>query len=248
MTISCLTVTQLDRLHLLRRCLRSFSRQTVDPRLRELVLVHHDGSEATAVIRSLLVELKIEGSIVEVPRAPLGTLRNLSIEHAAGEFLCQWDDDDVYHPDRLLFQSGPFVDNACIATALQAQLVWFCDEGDVYVRKGGKEGIHGTVMFRRDTGLQYNAILSRGEDSDFMNQLLAQRLSSVHRVDDHPELYVRTYHGRNTWDLEHHYRQVRRAMSLEWLRANEAKIRDWLKILEISDVRVRDGDGIAFTT
>src|SRR5687767_2274290 len=108
MRISCLTITQVSRLHLLRRCLRSYSRQTIHSSLRELLLVHHDGHEGTRAIRKLLNEFTIDAKIVEVARAPLGKLRNISIENASGELLCQWDDDDIYHPSRLLMQSLPF--------------------------------------------------------------------------------------------------------------------------------------------
>jgi glycosyltransferase involved in cell wall biosynthesis len=247
MKISCLTVTQLQRLHLLRRCLWSYSRQTVDSSLRELLLVHHDGHEATRAIQKLLTEFTIDARIFDVPRAPLGKLRNISIENASGELLCQWDDDDIYHPNRLFVQSLPFVEDSCIATALSTQLLWFCEKGDLYIRRGSKDGIRGTVMFRNGLGLQYDPTMSRGEDSRLMQDLLAYGPSSVHPIDDHPELYVRTYHGLNTWEFEHYHKHTQRAVTAEWLKQNEATIRGWIKILQLGSVRVRDAYQIAFT-
>jgi hypothetical protein len=38
------------------------------------------------------------------PGATLGTLRGLSLDVATGEIVCQWDDDDCHHPDRILHQ------------------------------------------------------------------------------------------------------------------------------------------------
>lgn len=211
------------------------------------MLVHHDGSEGTRALKELLAALQIEAAIISVRRAPLGELRNISLEHATGDLLCQWDDDDFYHPDRLLLQSAPFADPDCIATSLDSQLFWFCNSGDLYVRRGGKEGIHGTVMFRNELGLQYLPTMSRGEDSRFMQEVLGLGHRRVRRVDNHPELFVRRYHGRNTWEFDHHYKQALQAFDVDWLRRNEAAIRNWLKVLDISEVRVRAPHEIAFT-
>ncbi len=245
MNISCLTITQLTRIHLLPRCLQSFREQTLPSAARELVLVHHDGAEATRAFTEILEVFQIKATIVSVEHAPLGTLRNISIEHAAGDLLCQWDDDDFYHPDRLLLQSAPFADDDCVASSLDSQLFWFCESGDLYIRRGSREGIHGTVMFRRELGLRYSPAMSRGEDSRFMQEVLGR--GRVHRVDHHPELYVRRYHGRNTWEFDHHYKQALRSFDVKWLREKEPAIRNWLKALNISGVRVRAAHEIAFT-
>ena len=100
-------------------------------------------------------------------------------------------------------------------------------------------------MFRRGAGLRYSSAMSRGEDSRFMQEVLG--CGRVHRVDDHPELYVRRYHGRNTWEFDHHYNQALRSFDVKWLRENEPAIRNWLKALNISGVRVRAAHEIAFT-
>src|ERR1700712_2567645 len=36
----------------------------------------------------------------EVEDRTLGELRNFSVAKSAGQFVCHWDDDDVYHADR----------------------------------------------------------------------------------------------------------------------------------------------------
>jgi len=246
MTISCLTITQLSRIDLLQRSLSSFSQQTIETASRELLIVHHDGHQGTAAIQTLLIEFGIEARIIEASGAPLGTLRNISIRHAAGDLLCQWDDDDIYHPDRLIMQSTPFLKDDCIATTLDSQIVWFRSSGELYVRRGRPEGIHGTIMFRNGLGLDYDPSMPKGEDSRLIEELLLLHPSGICRIDDRPELYVRTYHGRNTWDLGQHRRQIRRAFSVEWLKLNEGKIRTWIETLRIPTVRVRDVDEVAF--
>jgi glycosyltransferase involved in cell wall biosynthesis len=247
MKISCLTITRVERVDLLRRCLHSYSRQTIDSACRELVIVHHDGNKGTKVIQGLLAAFNIAAIIVDVPPAPLGTLRNISIESASGDLLCQWDDDDFYHPDRLRMQAAPFTTDKCIATTLDSQLLWFCASGELYVRRGAREGIHGTVMFRKGRALQYEPTMSKGEDSRFMQALLLQDPAGIRRIDGHPELYVRTYHGRNTWDLDDFRKQTQQALNAEWLKENEAFIRDWIRVLQIPDVKVSDTNDVAFT-
>lgn len=245
MKISCLTITQIGRIGLLKRCLASYASQTIDVASRELVLLHHDGPAATSAFERLASDLNIEVRVVEAPRAPLGRLRNLSIEHARGELLCQWDDDDFYHPERLWAQSVPFAATDCAATSLDSQFYWFLDTNELFIRRGVPEGIHGTVMFRNGLGFKYDESMSKSEDSRFMEDLLKR--GSVVRIDDRPELYVRTFHGMNTWGRNHHHKHTRRALSAEWLLQNEAQIRDWIRVLKFPTVQVRDRERIVFT-
>lgn len=245
--ISCLTVTQLKRISLLRRCLQSYAEQTIASSSRELLILHHDGPDGTAAFQELISELNIEARIFAVPRAPLGRLRNLSIENARGELLCPWDDDDFCHPDRLLVQSAPFAECECVATSLDSQLFWFPDSHDLYIRRGGKEGIHGTIMFRSGLGLRYSEGMTKGEDSRLMQDIIERGVASICRIDDHPELHVRTYHGMNTWDFAHHSNHTRQALDADWLLSNESKIREWIRVLQLPWVKVRDHHRIAFT-
>lgn len=101
-TISCLAVTRAVRLAALERSMRAFARQTW-PR-RELVVVHDGGAALQTSIESLAAgfpgcDIRVHG---EAPGRPLGALRNASVERATGTLVCQWDDDDLYHPERLV--------------------------------------------------------------------------------------------------------------------------------------------------
>jgi len=247
MKISCLTITQFSRINLLKRSLHSFSLQTFEPSLRELIIVHHDAPQFTFEIEKLLSEYKINAKIVDVAKAPLGELRNISIESASGDLLCQWDDDDFYHPDRLKIQAEPFEVNGCVATTLEMQMFWFCKDGDLYIRKGGKEGLHGSIMFRSDRGLLYQKNLSKGEDTFLIQEIMAQGPLSIYRIDGQPQLYVRTYHGENTWNSEHHYSHIRQSLSTDWLKTNKNVIKKWIKELNIAPVNVRSADNLIFS-
>src|SRR5512133_76355 len=97
--ISCLMVTQAARLPLAALAIADFAHQTHGE--RELIVLH-DADEATATaLRSLArahADLRIR--VVDAPSgASLGTLRNRAVAAAAGDWFCQWDDDDRYHPE-----------------------------------------------------------------------------------------------------------------------------------------------------
>jgi glycosyltransferase involved in cell wall biosynthesis len=96
--VSCLMVTK-DRPVLAARAIRCFADQRYPA--RELVIV----CQGTAGYRSRLTGLARAHGVSEVrivdadPDLPLGALRNLSLDAAAGELVCVWDDDDCSHPD-----------------------------------------------------------------------------------------------------------------------------------------------------
>lgn len=247
MNISCLTITQLNRIKLLERSIYSYSIQTMDLKFCELIIVHHDGTEGNTAIYNLLTKYKVDAKVFSVPKYPLGKLRNLSIEFATGDLLCQWDDDDFYHPERLNVQSTPFFNSSVVATTLSSQLYLFYENRDLFIRDGAKEGIHGTIMFRNGLGLRYENNFIKGEDSALIKEILKINNDGIFCINNRPEIFVRTYHGKNTWKFTHHYDRLKKqAYSYSWLLENEMIIRQWLKELEISDVNVRDTFQIAF--
>jgi glycosyltransferase involved in cell wall biosynthesis len=101
--ISCLTVTRETRFRSLELAVGDFARQTWAE--RELVIVH-DGDAAFDVKLKRLAAAHDAAIAVhrEAPGQTLGDLRNASIDAARGETVCQWDDDDRYHPRRLELQ------------------------------------------------------------------------------------------------------------------------------------------------
>ncbi len=96
--VSCLMVTR-GRLFPARFAVDCFRAQGWAS--RELVLVcDAPGTAIEAYCRELGDE-RIRLVYPSTPAASLGELRNLSLEAARGDWVCQWDDDDLYHPDRI---------------------------------------------------------------------------------------------------------------------------------------------------
>src|SRR5258708_33575443 len=130
--ISCFTVTQEGRLASLERAVADFSRQT--ERERELVILH-DGGQA---FHSGIVKLASEydGARIDVARVPggrtLGALRNAAVDAAHGDYVCQWDDDDRYHPRRLEVQLEGLRAAKSDASFLADQLHLFAEAHEMY--------------------------------------------------------------------------------------------------------------------
>jgi glycosyltransferase involved in cell wall biosynthesis len=101
MLVTCITITQVSRAALLADAVRDFLRQTYAE--RELLILHDGDAAAHRALQDLLQRLGVEGgtSPVRLQRAsapaPLGQLRR-GLALSRGELICQWDDDDRYHP------------------------------------------------------------------------------------------------------------------------------------------------------
>ena len=189
-----------ERLGLARLSVRSFVEQ--DYAAKEL-LVLNDGPAAVLEADTPGVrEVRLE------PGRSLGALRNLAFEHARGDWMVQWDDDDWHHPACVSYMM------ARRRPGLPAFLRWQvrCSvlTGSAYYYRGrATEGVHGTVLHERGVPHRYPDS-NRGEDTVFLRKFPERLvLENGPTAGDGRDamLYVRTYHGWNTWD-ERHIMQV----------------------------------------
>jgi glycosyltransferase involved in cell wall biosynthesis len=129
--------------------------------------------------------------------ATVGDLRNRAIAHTVGDFLAVWDDDDLYHPDRLMMQMMALQTMRATAGVLRREILWWPAERRLAVSQGG---IWENSMLARRSDVPPYPSLSREEDTAVIKQvLLNTRFADI----DLPFLYVRIYHGRNIWDADH---------------------------------------------
>jgi len=207
--ISCLMVT-LDRIKLLKRSVQCFCSQTYPQ--KELVIV----TDGTEDYRQQIVEF-VAGlnhpAIKLVPiegKHKLGALRNITMNQASGEILCQWDDDDLCHPQRLELQLRclQYIDaSACF---MADYLHYFVERKElVWCSSAHAGGFPGTIMFKAGLGLSYPETgpqSEKGEDHLFQRELAKRYKIALLRKCGY--LYVYSFHGRNTWDLNHHSRHA----------------------------------------
>lgn len=205
--ISCLAVTTPSRLLLLELAVGDFAAQTHAD--AELVIVHDGGADFDARVRALAQRHAAHRIRVHAatPGASLGALRNLSVRLAEGEFVCQWDDDDRYHPLRLELQLDALGEQRAEFCFLSDQLHWFPQAGELYWDDWNPEPyplnfVQGTLLGRKAAMPPYPE-LARGEDTALVLDILRNR-SPVARVRDRGWAYVYVYHGTNAFPVEHH--------------------------------------------
>lgn len=206
--ISCVTVTQASRIDVLKQAVTDFCTQTHPD--RELVIVHDGGGQFDEQLNELA--LSLDALTVRIVHAPaglkLGQLRNLSIENSQGEVVCQWDDDDRHHPERLSLQLEHLKRAQADACFLGDQLHWMMQDRAIYWVDWRSDNwpydfVPGTLMAFRKVLPRYPEHMERGEDTALCDALMQQDLV-IHRMRDHGWCYIYRYHGRNCWGVDHH--------------------------------------------
>ncbi len=193
-TVSCLMITH-DRPELACKSVDYFRRQTYPK--RELVILD-DGEDTTLEthIRDLRDDT-IRFIRLEPAGMTLGELRNLAVQHASGEFIAQWDDDDISDPLRLEIQMAAITLNQCDACLLNRHMIWWPENNRLIV--SNERHWESSFICRREQLPEY-PILRKGEDTPVIEQIFSQ---SRVVIIDYPQLYTYLYHGGNTFDSNH---------------------------------------------
>jgi len=201
--VSCLMVTA-DRRELAQRAIRCYLRQTYPK--TELVVVDDGTQDMTPVLDDVpddelnYVKLAPENNV-------LGKLRNVALDHADGALITQWDDDDWYHETRVETQAA-VLQSGYDACSLHGALMHIDDPEFMYNPYVGflENGVPGTIMHRRDTSIRYPE-MRRAEDSVFLDAWKKQRYTLL--SDEHAHLFIRCFHGSNTWEKKHFLTRMR---------------------------------------
>ena len=249
-TVSCLTVT-LNRLVLLKEAIRCYCEQTYQN--RELIIVT-DGTpryrQAISDYLDWLGRRDIRLVYIDEPNQPLGKLRNVSLDSARGDVVCQWDDDDLNHPQRLERQFEHLNTAMADACCFTDQLQFFFQRRSLYWsdwREGDfpalEQLIPGTLMAHRDARFRYPEE-ERGEDTVLLKQIAAN--GTVARFEDAGYLNIYSYHGKNVFSEAHHRRIVGTSVrSIKFLRDHESILRDALRHYRLPEpYRFTTGNGL----
>ena len=192
--VSCLMVTH-NRPGLAQRAVSCFQKQTYPN--RQLVVVD-DSLEDT--LQQWVANLR-DPNLCFIRLAPasrsLGELRNLAVDSAAGEFIAQWDDDDLSDPLRLEVQMAAIHVLQADACLLERHMLWWPVLQRLAV--SAPRRWEGSLVCRKTRLPSYPA-LCQGEDTPVIDQLF--RLERVVTLDA-PDLYIYTFHGANTFNQAH---------------------------------------------
>lgn len=141
--------------------------------------------------------------VIEVssdPKKTLGELRNIAIEQADGEFICQWDDDDWYHVNRLQYQFDALTKAERLGSILRHWLIFDATKNKLYISHA--RNWEGSILCSKELFLlkKYDES-SRGEDTAVVEYFCENEyLVSINEITG---MYMYVYHGSNTWDFEH---------------------------------------------
>mgnify|MGYP001128870154 CR=1 FL=1 len=247
--VSCLLVTR-GRPARAMRAIDCFASQ--DYENAELVIVSHGAAGHRVLVdyaRAATRRSVVEAVVPET--ATLGAVRNVSVGIAGGEFVCQWDDDDLYHPQRVSRQLGAIEAVGADVCFMTDQLHYFERTSDLYwcdwqqlPPRGRSRGlIPNTLFCRRACFTPYpttGSTAHRSEDAVVMRSLVKR--CAVATLHGHGWLYVYVYHGLNTWDESHHLGIVRAtALDARQLTVRSSQMIAALRLLPLGAVVVRDG-------
>ena len=200
--VSCIMPTQ-GRADFALQAVRSFLQQ--DYPNTELVIVE---SGAPAVAARLPDDQRLR--VIQNDRVrSIGALRNLACQHARGDIIVQWDDDDWHGPGRVSRQVDDILAGNADITALRDAVVFDLERWRFWRfspqlhRRMFVRDVHGgTLAFRRWVWERLARYPDRSlaEDAAFLDQVVRRGARLQARPAAGVFLYLR--HDTNSWQLD----------------------------------------------
>ncbi len=214
--VSCLMVTK-KRVRLAMRAIACYRAQTY-PRT-QLIIIDDDPDPTLEQRVRALADPDIVHVRLPARNRSLGALRNLAVQHATGEYVTQWDDDDLSHPLRLELQMSALHAAAADACSLLRHQVFSPDKRRL--ADSVRRIWEGSLLCRKDLLPRYPA-RRKGEDSPAVE---AVARTSRMALLDVPQLYTYIFHGGNVRSAQ--YFNQHWEMATEWYDgpAYEVKLR-----------------------
>lgn len=196
--ITCIMPTE-NRPGFIQQAIASFHQQSYPN--KELLIAYSKPAD-------LPEDLQLSGNVrlICTGNIQLGAKRNFPLPIAAGDIIAQWDDDDMYHPERLLAQAAPIIAGEADITALADTLFYEVETGrcwacapSFFARLFDLGVACGTIVFRKaiwGSMAQYPDVTHR-EEGLFLREAVGKgaRLKSIPGRD----LFIYMRHTGNTW-------------------------------------------------
>ncbi len=214
--VSCIMPTS-NRPHFVKKAIEFFNQQ--DYQNKELVIVYNDNSD---IPNGLNLSQNVR--IIKVEARSIGAKRNEGCKQAKGSIIAQWDDDDIYMPDRLTVQIKPLLSGAYEITGLnnfafyesEVNSFWECTT-DLFNRIFLEGVAGGTLVYLKFLWENYIVYpnISIREDAEFLIAALRNG-ARLKRIDGR-NLFIYHRHSLNTWrfNVGSYYK------SQEWKLINE---------------------------
>lgn len=190
--VSCLMVSRGHRFPA-EHAIACYQKQTYPD--RELVIVSATPDSEVAALVAAIDDPTIR--FIQTAPASLGELRNISVAHATGDLLCQWDDDDLSAPDRIALMAAALGGSEAMACFLGTVTLWWPQQRRLAA--SGARIWENTMLVRREALPIYPA-LDLCEDTG-----VGEMIRAHHRITllAAPESYAYVYHGDNAWNAGH---------------------------------------------
>lgn len=190
--ISCVMVSRGDR-YPAAFAIECYRRQTYAN--RELVVVTANPGDELVRLITELDDPSIK--LVKAEQVSLGELRNISVAQAAGEWICQWDDDDLSAPNRIDVQIAAMAQSHSTACYLGAVTLWWPARRWLAISE--ERAWENTMLVKREA-IPIYAAENLAEDTR-----VARMVARYHRfcLIGMPEAYTYVQHGNNTCGEDH---------------------------------------------
>lgn len=171
--------------------IESFKRQTYPN--KKLIIINDGGYSLNSYLDKRMTECRL------YKKHKLGTLRNYALLLVPKNALwIQWDDDDYHHPLAMEAQYNILKEKGVDLVLLKNQVRYYFPKNHGHIASC-KNGHAGTPLARKKT-VTYPQT-AKGEDYFFFKQFA--RNYSTYVWDNPAHLYLRFYHGHNTWGAGH---------------------------------------------
>lgn len=205
--ISCLMISK-NNIYIFKKAVLSFLRQNF--KNKELIVVFEKNQQYAKEKINYLKKIKNCKVILVEDGLGLGNLRNIALENAKGDFVIQWDDDEINHPDRIRLQFKNLIYYNAYACYLEDRLHYFYNTNELFIEDGSygsindsiKQHCPGSVLMKNKKEFKYKNYLFEGDDIDLMKQIFSKH--KIATLPKHYWLYCYTYHGNNTVNFNKH--------------------------------------------
>lgn len=192
--VTAMMVTK-GRMALAQRAVLNFQNQTYPH--RELLIVNDDEDDSLQTWVQKLGDRRIHFLRQPPEQRSLGALRNIALREARGDFVAQWDDDDLSNPMRLAIETGLVLLHNADACFLQRWMMWA--PGQRRLAISHRRLWEGSFLARKDIVPPYPDI-AKGEDTPVADAIALNQCTVLL---DFPQLYTYVVHGRNTHEISH---------------------------------------------
>ena len=193
-TVSCLCVTRKP--DSIQHAIDQYEAQTYHN--KELIII----ADNKQIYEKIKIYINPYKSIYIYPpteNTTLGEKRNLAVSLAHGEYLVNWDDDDISAPTRIAEQLFGCINSGMDACYLSDMKIYFKDENKSYNSLVKKAGWEPTMLCKKSAITKY-ANAQKGEDTPVLNDFAFKiKNLSISGTD----LFTYVWDGQNVWDKIH---------------------------------------------